>query len=34
MPVGGISSLIVNFSHLEGVSVSAKQLKDFVVQIP
>ena len=24
----------VNFSHLEGVSVSAKQLKDIVVCIP
>ena len=28
---GSIPSLIVNFSHLEGVSVSAKQLKDIVV---
>ena len=34
LPVDGISSLIINFSHLEGVSVSAKQLKDIVVLIP
>ena len=31
MLVGTITSLIVNFSHLEGVSVSAKWLKDIVV---
>ena len=29
MLVGSIPSLIINFSHLEGVSVSAKQLKDI-----
>ena len=31
--MGSISSLITDFSHLEGVSVSAKQLKDIVVCI-
>ena len=31
MLVGSIPSLIVNFSYLEVVSASAKQLKDIVV---
>ena len=34
MLVGSISSLIINFSHLEWASVSAKYLKDPVVFIP
>ena len=33
MLVGNIPLLILNFSHLEGVSVSAKQLRDIVVCI-
>ena len=33
MLVGSIPLLIINFSHLEGVSVSAKQLKDIVACI-
>ena len=33
MLVGSILTLIINFSHLEGISVSAKQLKDIVVCI-
>ena len=31
MLVGSMPSLIINFSHLEGALVSAKQLKDIVV---
>ena len=31
MLVGSMPSLIINFSHLEGASVSAKQLKYIVV---
>ena len=33
MLVGSIPLLIVNFSYLEGVSVSSKQLRDIVVCI-
>ena len=29
--MGSKPSLIINFSHLKGVSVSAKQLKDIVM---
>jgi len=33
MVVGSIPSLIVNFSHLEGVSASARQLEGFCLSI-